>query len=295
MVFGKRIEADGRGQSSAKQKDVPKCNACGSKQNVKRCSRYKVVYYCGQECQLKDTSNHRDICSHISNLQESLHEKTHRENSQMSQTMEQSRVISLIGDKCVVKCELDGFCCEALWDTGGQLSVVGQKWLKRTFPLKEIRDLKELLEYELDVQAADGESIPYQGFVVFKFRLDVKGKDSLELDVPVLVAKFGFETPLIGFNVIKALTDRHEKESNIKEALKSGDYGKKNISDVLKTIITTQESTPARVTACTQRSTVIPPYSVAKQQLCKTRRGTRNICPTGTTRQLSVRAAAKKN
>ena len=158
--------------------------------------------------------NHEGICAGIRQLECIENEKLHKGRGRV-----RSKLVDLVGDRCMVKCLMDGSRVEALWDTGSQLTVVGMGWLGRHFPRKKVKNLRELLEYDLDVGAAGGSNIPYSGFVVLTFCLDVEKGDSIELEVPVLVGKCGFDTPLIGNNVINALAHLGEKRRNISEAM----------------------------------------------------------------------------
>nr|KAF7392133.1 hypothetical protein H0235_017132 [Vespula pensylvanica] len=46
--------------------DIKKCFLC-QEQAKKRCSKCKEAWYCGRECQVKDWTNHKDICEKITN------------------------------------------------------------------------------------------------------------------------------------------------------------------------------------------------------------------------------------
>lgn len=51
-----------------------------------------------------------------------------------------------------------------LWDTGSQ--VVGAEWKRKYLPDVEVRPVEELLEEgELDLSAANGTDIPYEGWM----------------------------------------------------------------------------------------------------------------------------------
>ena len=125
---------------------------------------------------------------------------------------------------------------------------------------KKIRSLSEFLDYDIEVRAAGGESISYSGVVVLPFRLDVVDRKAVVLEVPFLVAKFGFDTPLIGFNVIKALTDKGEKTPNIVEALSSMELT--DVPTAINRLITSNASKDTIQDVRVRKLTVIKPQSV---------------------------------
>jgi hypothetical protein len=44
---------------------VRQCGACGKKTGLFRCSKCKIVVYCGRECQIQDHSEHRKTRSRL--------------------------------------------------------------------------------------------------------------------------------------------------------------------------------------------------------------------------------------
>lgn len=97
--------------------------------------------------------------------------QSHPDTSKISQANIQSpsqRVAKLIGEKCVLKCNLSGYAVTALLDSGVQVSIIDRQWKQRYLPQQEVRPLCELLgDSELDLTAANGEPIPYDGWVEF--------------------------------------------------------------------------------------------------------------------------------
>uniref|UniRef100_A0A8C1WAH7 Gypsy retrotransposon integrase-like protein 1 n=1 Tax=Cyprinus carpio TaxID=7962 RepID=A0A8C1WAH7_CYPCA len=121
----------------------------------------------------------------------------------------QEKTASLVGRKCLVKCSLGGVNTSVLWDTGSQVSIVGSEWKKRHLPDTEVRPVRELLEEgELNLTAANGTSIPYEGWMEVEFCLS--GNTETEgggthLLAPILITSSELEKPIIGFNVIEEL------------------------------------------------------------------------------------------
>ena len=112
-------------EASLAAETASKCRTCGADSNVKRCSRCKSVWYCSRKCQRVDFAGHEQICRSVRELEDVEEEKSRSacENKIVGEA--QSKVVSLIGGQCKVDCLLDGMQCDALWDTGGQLSIVG--------------------------------------------------------------------------------------------------------------------------------------------------------------------------
>ena len=55
------------------------------------------------------------------------------------------KLVSLVGEKPIVHCKLNGEDSEALWDTGAQVSIVNKDWLIDTYPSPEIESLQDFL------------------------------------------------------------------------------------------------------------------------------------------------------
>ncbi|KAI3364890.1 hypothetical protein L3Q82_001074 [Scortum barcoo] len=85
-------------------------------------------------------------------------------------------------------------------------------------PDVEVRAVKELLEEEvLDLSAANGTDIPYEGWMGIEFTLPknaVSGMSDKPVRVPILVASSDYERPIIGFNVIEELAQRDSSEAS---------------------------------------------------------------------------------
>ena len=111
-------------------------------------------------------------------------------------------VVGLIGKRCIVKGEINGQMVKVLWDTGAQVSIISDGFVRRNFPDIAVKDISELLDIELNVTAANGSKVPYIGWVELNFKL-WSSKD--ELAVPFLATEQSLDSPLIGFNVIEKI------------------------------------------------------------------------------------------
>ena len=125
----------------------------------------------------------------------------------------QSRLVGLVGNRCMVNCFMDNQTVKVLWDTGAQSSIVNESWRQIHLPHTVIRPISELLEGEtLTVVAANDTPIPYIGWIEVSFRLDDNSHMTSNLQVPILVSSDPAvaSDPIIGYNVIEAIINRHE-------------------------------------------------------------------------------------
>ncbi len=118
-------------------------------------------------------------------------------------------------DFCLVHCQLNDVAVEALWDTGAQASIINADWRERHLPHTTVRPIEELLgPGTLTGLAANHTEIPFDGWVEVSFRLrdDTGSKGTLQ--VPMLVASDASvaENPIIGYNIIKEIITRWEKQ-----------------------------------------------------------------------------------
>ena len=98
---------------------------------------------------------------------------------------EHERLINLVGRRCTVSAKLNRKTVEVLWDTGAQLSIISAEFLVTNFPNLEINDVGELINCDLTLTAANGNSIPYKGRVELEFQIGDSGNTT---SVPFLVA-----------------------------------------------------------------------------------------------------------
>lgn len=116
------------------------------------------------------------------------------------------RVAKLIGKKCLLKCTLSGSIVTVLLDSGAQVSIIDKSFKHKYLPQKEVRPLSELIGSQpLDLTAANGGLIPYDGWVELTFNLPGNEDPNLAIRVPFLVSRASLTRPILGFNVIEEL------------------------------------------------------------------------------------------
>lgn len=61
-------------ESGHKTRVSDKCDKCGSKENLKNCSKCHTVAYCGRECQVSDWPKHKQICKFFAKMGKATNE-----------------------------------------------------------------------------------------------------------------------------------------------------------------------------------------------------------------------------
>ncbi len=206
---GKRETATPRsGQGLAGDATSRQCNNCAKLlgQTFWRCTCCKLVGYCNEICQRAHWSRHKTLCNaikkEIHNKNETVHDNRSEGFMSYLTPKEYERLINLVGRRCTVSAKLNGKTVEVLWDTGAQVSIVSADFLMANFPNLVIRDVGELINCDLTLTAANGNSIPYKGWVELEFQIGDSGNTTC---VPFLVANEKLRLPLLGFNVIEHL------------------------------------------------------------------------------------------
>ncbi|KAL7883020.1 hypothetical protein SRHO_G00006800 [Serrasalmus rhombeus] len=124
----------------------------------------------------------------------------------------------LIGTKYLVDCYMQGQMVRALWDSGSQVTIMDEQWKAAQLPDVRLRALSEILDAEdtLNVVAANGESMPYTGWIEVTFRLAPETAHTPEVIVPALVMKGGtLSQPIIGSNVIALIVGSQMKQASL--------------------------------------------------------------------------------
>lgn len=69
-----------------------------------------------------------------------------------------------------LSCYLNNVHCNALWDTGAQVSVVSEDFVRNNLPNMEVRPPEELIDTLLDLKPANGTSFLLVGWVEIDFK-----------------------------------------------------------------------------------------------------------------------------
>ena len=187
----------------------------------------------------------------------------------------QTKIAKLIGRKCKLSCHIQGVKTQALWDTGAQVSLISLTWLQDFLPQTPIKPISELLhDQELQVSAANGTSLPFDGYAELPLRLE--GKEGTEIVVPFLVVGNGAiqEDAIIGYNVIEAVISHPSSSRNeVCHALTLALGCHSDLVESMLTVVqTVQEETTPMVRV--NKVTILPPGKSAKIA-CTTHTGAR--------------------
>lgn len=162
----------------------------------------------------------------------------------------QAQVAPLVGKKCLIDCYIQGQEVQALWDSGSQVTIIDDLWKEVHLPDTRLRDISEILDRAagpLNIVAANGESLPYVGWVEVTFSLVSDGAPTISVKVPALVMKGNkLGQPIIGSNVIELIIDSESKQSNAPDG--------KCLSHTVRTVFPNLE--PEQAQAFVQRVSV---------------------------------------
>ena len=120
-------------------------------------------------------------------------------------------MVGLVGEKCTMKCSINGQQSRVLWDTGAQVSLISRQWLDRNLRGIHIRSLADWGEEgkSLTLTSACGNSIPFQGWCALRV-----GIGQTVTVVPFLVSNVkSIQMPILGYNAIHTLLREGPPES----------------------------------------------------------------------------------
>lgn len=105
---------------------------------------------------------------------------------------------------------INGHPATVLFDTGSQVSIIDREWANKHIPSYPVRSLQELLDTNLEVYAANGQLIPYDGWVELTVNLTGNEDPNLIVQTPFLVSQLTQSQPLVGANVLEQVIKRQE-------------------------------------------------------------------------------------
>ena len=171
------------------------------------------------------------------------------------------KLISLVGEKPMVVCKLEGEDCEALWDTGAMVSMVCREWLRTRYPDLLVTSIMDFLEGdELHLCTANNGKVAVEGVVIMS--VEIGGSS---VSVPFIVSADELAQPIIGFNVIKHFVKSGGNESSTLLRMSCPSLNEINARAVVNII----NYEPAEDVAITTTQTVVPPNSRCRIK-CKT-------------------------
>ena len=158
---------------------------------------------------------HKQLCSAIKYLSNQEERDTSDSGMYVSHLTpnQHAKVAKLVGKRCMVQCVMNNVQTQALWDTGAQVSIVSKDWIAENLPTAESRQMDELLNDKgLDLKAANGTEIPYEGWIEVSFKL-ATSDDKHGMSVPFLVSKDALDHPIVGYNVIEEIVKNPVSDS----------------------------------------------------------------------------------
>ncbi len=130
----------------------------------------------------------------------------------------------LIGTKCTAQVNIEGKPCSCLLDTGSQVTTISHSFYKQNLPGLSITSLDNLLE----IEAANGQAVPYLGFVEVKisFPRDFLGSDVEVSTLALVIPETGGTAQpkvLIGTNTLDLAYDQYlETNDSVCQAVPFG-------------------------------------------------------------------------
>lgn len=127
-----------------------------------------------------------------------------------------SNVAALVGKQCLIDCYIHGVKTTALWDTGSQVCIIDEHWKNEVLPNVRLRLISEIIDAPdtLQIIAANGQDIPYVGWIEVTFQLPGESSDNRDSVIPILVTKGKhLSHPIIGYNAIELILSSNTDES----------------------------------------------------------------------------------
>ena len=235
--------------------------------SLKQCSSCQSVHYCSQKCQRAHWTGHKKLCSAIKYLSNQERKNVSDSGMYVSHITpnQHAKVAKLVGKRCMVQCVMNDVQTEALWDTGAQVSIVSKDWIAENLPTAEPRQIGELLSDQgLDLKAANGSEIPYEGWIEVTFKLATSG-DKHGMAVPFLISTDSLDHPIVGYNVIEELvkgsgspTLDSQEETLVSALCSSFPNAKQENVEALITLIRTTTPSELCSVKVTKRDVVVP-------------------------------------
>ena len=162
--------------------------------------------------------------------------------------------------------QVEGVECQALVDTGSQLTTMSKSFFEQKFTGTKLISLQNILK----IQSVGGTSLPYHGYFDAQINLPISDRHTLDMSVPIVVVpdtSYNIKVPLLlGTNVLNNLLSVPEtpKVSALKVAKQSLELEQRHLEKskgVLSQVFALSDiSIPARTGVITNgKSTVTVP------------------------------------
>ena len=202
------------------------------------CGLCRSVYYCSKDCQIVSWKYHKVVCQSIAQLATQQRENNNKRGSYVNNftIKEQSEIADIVGEKCLIECELNGVSSTLLLDSGAQVSILSYDFLLSNLTDVQPNPLSDILDQHdsLRVQWGNNADIPFTGFVTLNVCFK-SGEHNKTIAVPFLVTTDKLNNPILGFNAIKHLSSSAPDKSILIELFKTSFKGK--TMDQLQTFV----------------------------------------------------------
>ncbi|GAA6081821.1 uncharacterized protein LOC106567938 [Tachysurus ichikawai] len=169
------------------------------------------AHYCSKLCQARHWSEHKKDCKR--NGHKYVKELRCKTGTNSNKILS---VATLLGKQCLIDCYIHGVKTTSLWDTGSQVCIIDEWWKNNVLPYAKLRLVSKIIDASdtLQIVAANGQDIPYVGWIEVTFRLPGENSDSRDPIIPILVTKKKhLSHPIIGYNGIELIETNSTGES----------------------------------------------------------------------------------
>ena len=175
--------------------------------NILSSKARNLVYFCVGDCKSKSWKQHQILCKSITTVQKQQRDKvmhTGKYSSALT-VKDEAKVASLVGESCLIDCQLNGQITSLLLDTGAQVSIIDMEDLKNYH--SDI-DLEEILDDcdSFRIQCENTADIPFTVWIDMIVTIREENNCG-SVHVPFLVTNEKLQQLILGFNAIKVIMD----------------------------------------------------------------------------------------
>ena len=183
---------------------------------------------------------------------------------------DEAKVPSLVGESCLINCQLNGQVTSLLLDTGAQVSIIDIEGLKNYHSNTVVRSLDEILDDcdSFRVQWGNTADIPITGWGDMIVTI---GEESNwgSVHVPFLVTTEKLQQPILGFNAIEVIMDAQKNTEALVKRF-SMLFKSSNTDNVKQFVHLIQPSDDKQALVRVRGKNVIIPAGRIVQVPCKT-------------------------